>query len=712
MRVLERLFPFLAWFPASRETLRADSIAGLSVGLVLVPQSMAYAQLAGLPPHYGLYAAFLPLVVGALWGSSHQLSTGPVAVVALLTGSTLATYAAPGSGQFVAMAVALALLVGAMQLALGLARLGAIVNFVSHPVIVGFANAAAIIIALSQLSKLLGVAGSRGEHFLADVWDVLQQAGNAHLPTVTMAAAAAAVILSLRRFAPRVPGILVAVVLATAVSWAIGYEHNTTARASQFADPTARAVVESLLETARRARELGADIAEKTRALQQLRGSVEAEHPRALALRYDIEVLRFEARTVEREHRLRARELRHFTFRRVEGEGPGGARFHLEGLVPAGATTDGYRWRFARLSGEELVLAGGGEVVGSIPAGLPRLSVPALDWELVTLLLSSALAIALVGFMEALSIARAIAGKTRQRIDADRELIGQGLANLAAALSQAFPVSGSFSRSAVNFHAGAATGLSSVFAGLLVMATLLFLTPLLYHLPQSVLAVIVVLAVANLVNPGALRHAWAVHPHDGAACAVTFVATLAFAPHLHVGILVGAGLAIVLYLYRTMRPRVAVLGRHPDGTLRDARLHRLETSPHIVVVRFDGSLIFANVPYFEDAVLGEVAARREAEFVLVVGDGINELDASGEEAIRRVHERLREGGLTLAFSGLKHQVMRVLERTGLEREIGTDNFFRNEEQALAAIRRRIRHPGYDPARCVLSPRSGTRAEQE
>jgi SulP family sulfate permease len=264
----------------------------------------------------------------------------------------------------------------------------------------------------------------------------------------------------------------------------------------------------------------------------------------------------------------------------------------------------------------------------------------------------------------------------------------------------------------VNFHAGAATGLSSVFAGLLVMATLLFLTPLLYHLPQSVLAVIIVLAVANLVNPGALRHAWAVHPHDGAAAAVTFVATLAFAPHLHVGILAGAGLSIVLYLYRTMRPRVAVLGRHPDGTLRDARLHRLETSPHIVVVRFDGSLIFANVPYFEDAVLGEVAARREAEFVLVVGDGINELDASGEEAIRRVHERLREGGSTLAFSGLKHQVMRVLERTGLEREIGTDNFFRNEEQALAAIRRRIRHPGYDPARCVLSPRSGTRAEQE
>ncbi|HXF66961.1 MAG TPA: SulP family inorganic anion transporter [Burkholderiales bacterium] len=700
---LRRLLPFLAWFPATRETLRADLLAGVSVGLVLVPQALAYAQLAGLPPYYGLYAAFLPVLIGALWGCSRQLATGPVAMVSLLTGAALSQFAAPGSEQFIALAILLALMVGAMELAMGLAGLGAIVNFVSHPVIVGFTNAAALIIAFSQLDKVLGVASVHGVSFAAGVWDVLQQAGSAHPPTLLMAAAALAIIAGMRRFAPRWPAVLIAVVLTTALSWAIGFENKLLAQPAQFADATARAVVDSVLATARTVKQLGAGIAEKTIALKKLEKSLESGHPQLLALEYDIQALRFELKAAEREHRLRARELRHFVLRRAPGAEGAADRFYLEGLVPPGVRTDGQRWRFTRIAGGELVLSGGGEVVGAIPPGLPKLALPHVSWDEVMLLLSSAFVIALVGFMEALSIARAMAVKTRQRIDPDQELIGQGLANLAGSLTQSFPVSGSFSRSAVNLEAGAVTGLSSVFTWLVVLATLLFLTPLLYHLPQATLAAIIIMAVANLINVKAMVHAWKAHRHDGMAAAVTFAATLAFAPHLDAGILIGAGLAIVLYLYRSMRPRVAVLGRHADGTLRDARLYDLPTSEHVIAVRFDGSLYFANVPYFENALLEQAARHPKAQYILVVGDGINELDASGEEAIRNTVRRLKERGVTVVFSGLKRQILDVMERTGLYALIGAQNIFRTEDAALEAILGWIADPGFDPASCPLRP---------
>ena len=234
-----------------------------------------------------------------------------------------------------------------------------------------------------------------------------------------------------------------------------------------------------------------------------------------------------------------------------------------------------------------------------------------------------------------------------------------------------------------------------------MLATLLLLTPLLDHLPQAVLAAIIMLAVINLVNLNAIRHAWQAQPHDGAAAIVTFAATLGFAPHLDTGILLGAGLAIVLYLYRTMRPRVAVLGRHPDGTLRDAQLHKLETSGYIIVIRFDGSLYFANVPHFEDAVLAEVAHHPKARYLLIVGDGVNQVDASGEEVIRHLVERLRDNRIGVAFSGLKQQVLQVMRNTGLDAFIGERDLFRTEDQALDAIRRRIDDPGYDPAACPL-----------
>jgi SulP family sulfate permease len=700
MSLTRRIFPFLAWFPSSAGVLRADAMAGLTVAMVLIPQSMAYAQLAGLPPYYGLYAAFLPVIVGALWGSSRQLSTGPVAMVSLLAGSTLAQFAAPGTEPFIALAIVLALMVGLMQLAMGLFRLGAVVNFISHPVVAGFTNAAAIIIALSQVNKLLGVPIARTDFFLKDVWEVLQHAGETHLPTLAMGVGALAIMLVVRHLRPLWPGVLIAVVTTTALSWALEFERRESARADQFQETLVRNVIDNVTAMSRRIDELHGEIIQKTADRQKFHAPDDLVHPRVLALNYDIEVLRLDMRMIEREHRVRARELRMFTFERVTVDGV--PRFHLRGEAPAGAQTDGRLWRVADATRDSVGMTGGGEVVGAIPAGVPSLRLPKFDWDTFVLLVSTAFVIMLVAFMEAISIAKAMATRTQQRIDPNQELIGQGLANVAGSLCQSFPVSGSFSRSAVNFSAGALTGMSSVMSGILVLATLLFFTPLLYHLPQAALAAVIMMAVVNLVDFRAIRHAWAAHRHDGIAAIVTFAATLGFAPHLDTGILTGATLAIVLYLYRTMHPRVAVLGRHSDGTLRDARLHNLRTSEHIIAIRFDGSLYFANVPYFEDAVMGEAARHPKAKYILVVGDGINEIDGSGEEVIRHLVRRMQENGVTIAFSGLKSQVLRVMENTGLYAIIGAQNFFRTEDAALDAIYQWVNDPTFDAKFCPLN----------
>ena len=683
--VMGRVFPFLRWLPYSVAALRADFIAGLTVALVLVPQSMAYAQLAGLPPYYGLYAAFLPVVVAALWGSSNQLGTGPVAVVSLLTASSLTPLAAPGSEQFVVLAVMLALLVGLVQLALGAFKLGVVVNFLSHPVIVGFTNAAALIIGLSQINKLIGVPMGRSEHFINDIWGVVKQIGDTHLPTLAMGAVAIVIMLVIRKKAPKLPGVLIAVVLTTVVSWAIGFERNSKASVEAIMDPEARALLAEFARTEGRIDELNAQIAAKAGTLKQvLKESGELSHE-IVTTNYELELLRLQLRDRESENRKRNRTIRSFVFERVAGAAGQPDAFFPQGKLTAGAQSDGRLWRIARAGKGDLKMVGGGEVVGGIPKGLPSFSLPKMSWDMLGTLFSTAIVISLVGFMEAISIAKAMAAKTRQKIDPNQELLGQGLANLVGALSQSFPVSGSFSRSAVNLNAGAMTGMSSVFTGVFVLLTLLFLTPLLYHLPQAVLAAVIIMAVIGLVNFEAIKHAWQASRHDGIAAIATFVATLAFAPHLDNGILVGAGLAILLYLVRTMKPRVAILGRHADGTLRDAAVHDLPASDVVTAVRFDGRLYFANVSYFEDAILEAVANNPKAGNLLVVGDGINELDASGEEVIHHLVDRLRSNGVNVFFAGLKKQVIDVMRATGLLQHLGEQNLFATPDAALEEI---------------------------
>ena len=698
------LFPFLGWFPLKSGTLRADFIAGLTVALVLVPQSMAYAQLAGLPAYYGLYAAFLPVAVAAMWGSSHQLGTGPVAVASLLTASSLAPLAAPGSDQFVMLAIMLALLVGIVQLALGIFKLGVVVNFLSHPVIVGFTNAAAMIIGLSQVNKLLGVPMGRSESFIRDIWEVFKQVGDTHWPTLAMGLVAIAIMLFVKRQAPKLPGVLLAVVTTILISYFSGFAQSAKGKPEDIFNLGIQALVTGHLVADDNIRDMVAAITTKSAELRGLQEVAEAEDSAEIAdIHYQLELMRLGVANMEKENREREQGLQRVRFLRSVATPDAPAKLYLPDELPAGTATDGHKWHIKKISNGEIRLAGGGEVVGNVPAGLPSFSIPKISWELIGSLLSTAIVISLVGFMEAISIAKAIAAKTRQRIDPNQELVGQGLANIVSSLSQGFPVSGSFSRSAVNMNAGAKTGLSSVITAAFVLLTLLFLTPLLFHLPQAALAAVIIMAVIGLINFTAIKHAWEANRHDGIAALVTFFATLAYAPHLDKGIMVGAGLAIVLFLYRTMTPRVAILGRYHDGTLRDAHVHNLPASDVVTAVRFDGRLYFANVSYFEDAILEAVSNNPSAHYLLVVGDAINEIDASGEEVIRHLVQRLNSIGVVMLFSGLKKQVLDVMHATGLREEVGEQRFFPTAELALERIYARDENSNENDA---LRPQAG------
>ena len=556
---LARLFPFLGWPRPSAQTFRDDLIAGITVALVAIPQSLAYAQLAGVPPYYGLYAAFIPTIVGALFGSSAILSTGPVAMTSLLTAASIVPLAALGSEQFYAYAILLALLSGLFQIGFGLARMGVLLNFLSHPVLMGFINAAALIIALSQIPALVGISAKQSEHLLLDTWNVLTHLDSLHKTSLAFGMGAIVLLYAFKRFFPKLPGVLITVGILTWISYEIGF----------------------------------------------------SEH--------------------------------------------------------------------------------GGRVVGNIPTGLPSLTIPAFDWPAIRDLLPAAFVLALISFAEAMSSCKVIANKTRTRWDENQELIGQGLAKVAAAFCQSMPVSGSFSRSALNLASSARTGLSSIISAGIVFATLVFFTGSLYHLPKPVLAAMIMMAVVNLVNLKSIRHAWLASKDDGIAAIATFFTTLAFAPNIQNGILTGIILSLVMFLYRRMRPRViVVLGLHPDGTLRDAEQSGLPSlHPQIGALRFDASLLFFNVSYFEDAVLKLVRDNRDIRYILVAGSGINYLDGSGVEMIFNLAKQLRENGITLTFSGLKMQVMEVMERTGLAKAIGEHNIYSTDRIAVEALQARI-----------------------
>jgi anti-anti-sigma factor len=693
--MLTKIFPFIDWFKGySVAALRADAISGLTVALVLIPQSMAYAQLAGMPAYYGLYASFLPPMVAALFGSSRQLATGPVAVVSLMTAASLEPLATAGSEGYIAYAILLALMVGLFQFSLGVLRLGLVVNFLSHPVVNGFTNAAAIIIASSQLSKMFGVYVDKAAHHYETIIRVVESALHyTHVPTLIMGVLAFAIMIVLKRINPKIPNVLVAVAVTTLLSWGLGFNHDATVsldaiRAPEVSENIARfnTVVAEIETLGKERTSLGASM-DEAKTSGDVIGALDTEH--------DLNVVNVRIARLKHEAHLLRSELRNVLFDGVE-TGTGLA-YYVRGRAPEGMQSDGRTWRLkvgnSRLDETRLSMMGGGAVVGTVPSGIPAISAPTINLKVMLQLLPFAAIISLLGFMEAISIAKAMAAKTGQRLDPNQELIGQGLGNILGACGKSYPASGSFSRSAVNLQAGAMTGLSSVFTSLMVVIVLLFFTPLLYHLPQAVLAAVIMMAVIGLINASGFIHAWKAQWYDGAISIISFACTLAFAPHLDKGIMVGVGLSLAVFLYKSMRPRVATLSRSSDDTLRCADEFGLAQCNRIAVVRFDGPLFFANASFLEDKITDKIAANKELRHIILVANGINDMDASGEEALSLLVDRVRSAGIDLSLSGVNESVMAVLKRTHLLEKIGEDHIHASMETALCNVHEKAHKDG-------------------
>ncbi len=548
---VERFLPAWGWLRRyRREDLGGDLVAGAVVAVMLVPQGMAYALLAGMPPVAGLYAATLPVLAYALFGSSRQLAVGPVALASLLTLSAVERFAPPGGADFVALAALLALLVGAVQLALGLLRAGFITNFLSHAVISGFTSAAALIIAVSQLKHLLGVHTDGGDGLVALVRGLLPHLRETSLPTVLLGAGSVAVLLALKRLRVRsLPGPLVVVVLGTLL----------------------------------------------------------------VAL----------------------------------------TRLDLAGVA----------------------------IVGPVPRGVPLPALPALDAGAATALLPAALTIAFVGFMESFAVAKSIAAREGYSVDANRELVGLGLAGLAAGLVRAYPVAGGFGRSAVNYQSGARTPLASIVTVALMILTLLFLTPLFTYLPRAVLGAIVFVAVTGLIDLREPLRLLRLRPADGWSLLVTAAATLFIG--VEIGILVGVGFSLLVFVARSAYPHVAEVGLlEAEGVFRNVRRYpEARRFDGVLVARPDASLYFANMAFLEtwlERALerrpdvsaergGAPAAGAPRRAVVLDCSAVNDMDAVALEALER---RLIEWGATgieLHLCGVKGPVRDLLQRSGFAR---------------------------------------------
>ncbi len=693
--LLTKIFPFLGWFKGySVKSLQIDLLAGLTVALVLIPQSMAYAQLAGLPAYYGLYAAFLPPMVAALFGSSRQLATGPVAVVSLMSAASLEPLATAGSPEFITYSIVLALVVGIFQFSLGVLRLGLVVNFLSHPVVNGFTNAAAIIIASSQFSKFFGVYVDKAPHHYETMIRVAQAAFDyTHLPTLAFGAVAVAIMVTLKKINPRIPNVLVAVAITTVISYFIGFNNDAYVPSNTLKIDGIEESITEFNHSVEEINHLGNERADIGKQIDELKKEATGHGPSLDVINLENQVTILTAKISQAKHHSHVlrKQLRDLKFETVkDGEQ---YAFYPKEAIPPGITTDGGTWRVkvsnSVLDPEKLKMMGGGAIVGKIPEGLPKLAIPELTAKSFFKLLPTAIIISLLGFMEAIAIAKAMAAKTGQKLDPNQELIGQGLGNILGSIGQSYAISGSFSRSAVNLQAGAVSGVSSVVTSVMVVITLLFLTPLLYHLPQAVLAAVIMMAVIGLVNTKGFIHAWHAQKHDGIISVITFVVTLAYAPHLDKGIMVGVALSMGVFLYRSMRPKVAKLSMHKDASMQSMEHYRLRGCRHIAVVRFDGALFFANASYLDEQIIKFRTEMPDLRYILLDASGINDIDASGEEELALIVDRMHAAKLGFAVCNAKGPILDVLDRTRLLEKIGLDNFYPTTKNAVADIMSKV-----------------------
>jgi SulP family sulfate permease len=559
--------PVLDWGRRyDRETFVGDGVAALIVTIMLIPQSLAYALLAGLPPEVGLYASVAPLLLYAIFGSSRVLAVGPVAVVSLMTAAAIGEHAAAGSAAYWSAAITLAFLSGAMLLVMGLLRLGFLASFLSHPVISGFISASGLLIAASQLKTLMGVK-AEGHSLVALLAALAKHAQNTHLLTLAVGVLATAFLFWVRKG-----------LKPLLVRWGLGAK--------------------------------AADVIAKT------------------------------------------------------------------GPVAAIAVTTGLAWALGWQ-------AQGVKIVGTIPQGLPPFTLPEWDPVLWQQLAIPALLISVVGFVESVSVGQTLAAKRRQRIEPDQELVALGASNLSAAFTGGFPVTGGFARSVVNFDAGARTPAAGVFTAIGILLASLLLTPALYYLPQATLSATIIVAVLSLVDFGILKRTWAYSKPDFAAVAATLLATLTLG--VETGLVVGVGVSLALYLFRTSRPHIAMVGLVP-GTehFRNVLRHAVKVSPRLLSLRVDESLYFANARSLEDRVNDAVAALPDLQHVVLQCSAINDIDASALESLEAIEHRLRDAGMALHLSEVKGPVMDQLQRTAFLKDL-SGKVFLSHYQAVATL---------------------------
>ena len=564
---LKRYLPLLEWLPYyNSRSFANDSMAGLIVAIMLVPQGMAYALLAGLPPEVGLYASIVPLIFYGLLGSSRALAVGPVAIVSIMVASTLGEITEAGSAGYLAGAVLLAFLSGAILLGMGLARVGFLVNFLSHPVISGFSSAAALIIGFSQLKHVLGMEIPRSHLITDTIGHAISNLGLLNPATLAIALTSLAILLA---FKSKVAELLERYGLSSGLAGAIG----------------------------------------------------------------------------------------------------------KSGPLVAVILTTIVVWMW------QLNQSAGVKIVADIPPGLPPLALPEFDLALMHQLLPAAALISIVGFLESISVAKSLASKRRQKVDPDQELLALGAANIGASLSGGYPVTGGFSRSLVNFTAGAVTPFASIITAVLIAATLVLFTPLLYFLPKATLAAIIVVAVANLVDFKTLRHAWSYDKMDALSLIATFIAVLLLG--IELGIIAGAGLSIALYLWRTSRPHMAVVGRVGESEhYRNVLRHEVQTDPRVLAIRVDESLYFANTAYLETEILARVADQPEIEHLVLIMSAVNFIDASALESLESMVDRLGDAGVKMHLTDVKGPVMDRLQRTSFLERLGEGRVYLSVHAAM------------------------------
>jgi len=552
-----------------RSKFRSDLSAGITVGVMLIPQGMAYALIAGVPPVYGLYASLVPLVLYALFGSSRQLAVGPVAIVALLVATAVAPLAGGDPTRYIELTLLLALMVGVIQLGMGLLRFGFLTNVLSRPVLAGFTSAAALIIGASQLRHLVGIPLPQSNHIHEILGALARQAGAIDPLTFGVGVGGILLLLGMARWNRRLPGALILVALATGAVW-------------------------------------------------------------------------------------------------------------LLGLDEAGL-----------------------RIVGPVPGGLPAPAIPILDFGAAVELLPAALTIALLGFMESIAVAKVVAARHQYDVDADRELIGLGLANLVGAVFRSFPVAGGFSRTAVNEQAGARTGVATLVAAGVVGFTLLFLTGLFRTLPDAALAAVVLVAVSRLVDWRDAVHLWKVDRRDFGMMLVTFGATLSVG--IEAGIIVGVAASLVALLYDTSRPHTAVLGRLPGtDTYRNVLRHpEALPEPGVVILRVDAALCFANAEFMRDRVRMMVEPPLPAldppRILILDFHAVNGVDSTALHQIEETLTYLGDRGVGVRFAGVKGPVMDRLRKGGVDLRVGLDRFHLEVSDAVSAAAEELGAAGTEEA---------------